>query len=69
MLTETQKELVDMVEHFISSDTGADDKQSAFRDLLTDLRHVADHLEVDFNFALDGSYEVYLQEKGENNAR
>jgi protocatechuate 3,4-dioxygenase beta subunit len=39
------------------------EEQSALRDLLTDLRHVADDLNLDFDFALEGSREVYIEEK------
>lgn len=39
------------------------DVQSALRDLITDLRHVADVYNLDFHKALDGSYEVYLEER------
>ena len=42
-----------------------DDMQCALRDLLTDIRHIADKKELDFSRACDGSYEVYLQEKDE----
>jgi len=38
-------------------------RQSALRDLLTDLRHLADDLGLDIHAALDGSYEVYLEER------
>ena len=61
--TRTQHKLLDLITAFIKSDTGADDNQCAYRDLLTDMRHVADILGVDFNFALEGSLEVYEQEK------
>lgn len=37
--------------------------QCAFRDVLTDLRHIADELDLDFHSACDGSYVVYLEEK------
>lgn len=39
--------------------------QSALRDILTDLRHEADSLGLDFHEACDGSYEVYHLEKQE----
>lgn len=39
--------------------------QFALRDLLTDVRHAADHLGLDMHQALDGSYDVYLEEKPE----
>lgn len=63
-MTETQKKLAELVQQF--ADNEAPSIQSAFRDLLTDMRHVADHLGVDFFFAIDGSYEVYLEEKDQN---
>ena len=37
--------------------------QCALRDLMTDLRHVADDLGLDFDFAGFGSEEVYNEEK------
>lgn len=36
--------------------------QSALRDLLTDLRHAARRLKLDFGKAIDGSEEVYNEE-------
>jgi hypothetical protein len=39
------------------------DLQGAMRDFLTDLRHAADDMKLDFYKALDGSYTVYLEEK------
>ena len=41
------------------------ERQFALRDLLTDLRHAADALDLDFFKAMDGSYQVYLKEKAE----
>jgi hypothetical protein len=38
-------------------------EQCALRDLLTDVRHVVDELGLDLHEALDGSYQVYLEEK------
>ena len=38
------------------------EKQSAFRDLLTDLRHYAAKYELDFEFAVEGSSEVFDEE-------
>lgn len=38
--------------------------QSALRDVLTDLRHVAKDYGLDFNEALTGSEEVYREEEG-----
>lgn len=39
-----------------------DDPQAQLRDVLTDLRHFADDQELDFERALDSSYDVYLEE-------
>lgn len=39
------------------------EEASAVRDLLTDIRHYCVAREIDFYGALDGSYEVYLEEK------
>lgn len=39
--------------------------QAALRDLLTDLRHLSDELNLDFHSAMNGSYEVYLEERAE----
>ena len=38
-------------------------QQAALRDLLTDLRHLADELGLDFPGAADGAYEGYLEER------
>jgi hypothetical protein len=40
-------------------------KQCALRDLLTDVRHYSDAHDLDFFKALDGSYEVYCEERRE----
>lgn len=45
--------------------TEGTDSQSALRDLLTDLRHVIDHMKLDIVMAMDGSYDVYLEEKSD----
>jgi hypothetical protein len=44
------------------------DRQSAVRDLLTDVRHLCDNEKIDFYEALRGSYDVYLEEKKDQNA-
>ena len=41
-------------------------KQCALRDLLTDIRHLSDANGLDFFKALDGSYEVYCEERSES---
>ena len=38
------------------------DEQSALRDLLTDIRHLCDERGLNIYKALEGSYEVYLEE-------
>ena len=35
----------------------------AIRDLLTDLRHYCDQHEIDFDYRLEGSLDVYLKEQ------
>ena len=39
-------------------------EQFALRDLLTDLRHIANDMDLDFDDALVGSEEVYHMENG-----
>jgi hypothetical protein len=39
------------------------ERRYLLRDLLTDCRHYADQYGIDFFDALDGSYQVYLEEK------
>jgi hypothetical protein len=38
-------------------------KQTAIRDLLTDIRHYCDAKRLDFDAALEGSYDVYCDER------
>lgn len=45
------------------------EEQSALRDILTDLRHLSDHMGLDYHAAEEGSYEVYLEEKAEPDFR
>ena len=40
------------------------EKQCALRDLLTDLRHAAEHLGIDFDEAVVGSNKVFTEERG-----
>jgi hypothetical protein len=42
-------------------------KQSAIRDMLTDLRHLSAKYGINFQDALDGSATVYLEEVGDSN--
>ena len=35
----------------------------AIRDLLTDLRHYCDQHEIDFDYSLEGSLDIYLEEQ------
>ena len=44
-------------------ETDGVDEQSAIRDLLTDIRHYCDAKGLDFYAALDGSYDVYCDER------
>ena len=62
-----QKLAVDRVEklialdaHYLESDGN---QQVTLRDILTDLRHYVDEYGLDIYKALDGSYQVYLEEK------
>ena len=57
----TQQEIMDIVINF--SETEAPSMQSAFRDMLTDARHAADMLGVNFDEAVEGSLCVYHEEK------
>jgi hypothetical protein len=43
-------------------DETKDNPQAQLRDVLTDIRHYADVHGLDFHQALDGSYQVYLEE-------
>lgn len=60
---EVQKKLREIFA--ILKETCGDNEQSTLRDLLTDIRHFSDIHDLDFHKALDGSYEVYLEEKEE----
>jgi hypothetical protein len=42
---------------------GETSTESAIRDLLTDLRHYCDQHEIDFDYSLEGSLDVYLEEQ------
>ena len=41
-------------------------KQAAIRDLLTDIRHYCEAKRLDFYAAVDGSYDVYCDERQED---
>lgn len=58
--SEIKKLLTDAIMNLVE---GGIEEQSALRDVLTDLRHLSDERELDFHAAVDGSYEVYLEEK------
>ena len=53
-------ELAVTLDHFASE--GDTDYQSGLRDLLTDLRHIADERGLDFDRAIEGSAEVFAEE-------
>ena len=55
------KEALIYLIHGISVREGTE-RQCALRDLLTDLRHAADHLGIDFDEAVVGSGEVFEDE-------
>jgi len=59
-MTITQQELYDIVDNFAKCE--GTNLQSAFRDMLTDARHVAAIMGVDFEAAVDGSACVYAEE-------
>lgn len=52
-----------LIEEYVNEE--GTDAQSALRDIMTDLRHIADDLNIDFDFAGVGSEEVYNEEKAE----
>ena len=58
--SEIKKLLIDAVMNLVEEGVT---EQSALRDVLTDLRHLSDERKWDFHKALDGSYEVYLEER------
>ena len=60
MMTETQLQLQELVAK-MARDIGTE-HQFALRDILTDLPHVSDHMELDWDLALQGSLEVYCEE-------
>ncbi len=62
--SEQQAKLLAMMK----SAAGQSNMQVALRDVLTDLRHIADTYTLDMFDALDGSYVVYCEEKDVNQA-
>jgi len=58
--TKTAKQLETLLKRYVEEGTT---KQCALRDLLTDLRHFSDAEGLDLFQALDGSYEVYCEER------
>jgi hypothetical protein len=54
------KDLAPAIEQYKADGVG---EQSAIRDLLTDIRHYCDAKRLDFHTALDGSYDVYCDER------
>ena len=54
-----QRRLMNMIEEI---DEQVGDKQCSLRDLLTDLQHVAAHMNLDFEGAVHGAQRVYLEE-------
>ena len=62
-MTDIQRKLHNIIKEIIDSEIGADDEQCAFRDLLTDMRHVADQSGISFALANEGAFEVYCIER------
>ena len=56
----TQQDLQNILR--VLTDRNGTDLQSAMRDVLTDLRHVAESSDLDFEVAVKGSGEVYKEE-------
>jgi hypothetical protein len=59
MLTAVQEQLLRIIK---KSTVETGDDAFSFRDLLTDLRHVASHLGLDFDECVKGASEVYEEE-------
>lgn len=57
------KDLAPVMKEYEADGVG---KQSAIRDLLTDIRHYCEAKGLDFCAALDGSYDVYCDERYED---
>jgi len=56
-----KERLFDLIQYYINKDEI--DEQTALRDLLTDVWHVADALELDIYSAISGAKDVYIEEK------
>ena len=59
-MTEAQIQLNELIVNTHIADGST--LQSALRDILTDLRHVAETIDLDFDLAIEGSEEVYHEE-------
>ena len=53
--------LVDLINEYVEQETC--DPQVALRDIMIDLRHIADDRDLDFDYAGIASEEVYNEEK------
>ena len=51
-----------LASHYGLDLTNEDERRYLLRDVLTDCRHYADRHEINFPDALDGAYQVYLDE-------
>lgn len=60
---DTREAIVQLVSAIVK--TEGTTEQEAFRDLITDIRHVCDARKWNFEEAMKGSYEVYLEEKAD----
>lgn len=56
-----REELGQLLDKYMKADGGVE-QPAAVRDLLTDLRHYCDENGVDFDYASDGSEDVYEEE-------
>lgn len=59
---EIKEQLAALVDRHNES-IGGDNWYAAFRDVLTDMMHLAEERGIDFELALDGATEVYHEER------
>lgn len=58
-----KERLTDLLNEYVEEEGTV--AQSALRDIMTDLRHIADEKDLDFDYAGVASEEVYNEEKAE----
>ena len=59
-LTPRQRELVALLE---KDEEEVGSGQCVFRDMLTDMLHIADYMNLDWDYSVESAREVYEQEK------